>query len=260
MCPNQPRRFAVAAVPGAQSYQWTLPDGFTIAPGTPTNGPAVTLVPRFDIADGDYTLRVAAGSGSCGNSAVTPTTFRLGSGTPQITSNREQGEICAFNTVSLYANSSTGGSMNCEWSTDTGMLLYPNGTGYMEVRTPGPGQSMTVSARVVDACGNERIGYAFFFSVEQRSDGIYCSSDALPRIDVTKQVVYPNPADASLTIRQPAGTHLTIYNSQGRGVYRGRATEQPIEVDTRAWPEGLYFLHTRAGKDTQRYQIRIQHF
>ncbi|WBO84281.1 T9SS type A sorting domain-containing protein [Hymenobacter yonginensis] len=69
----------------------------------------------------------------------------------------------------------------------------------------------------------------------------------------------PTPADATLTLRQPADTQLTLYNAQDRAMYRGKASAQPAQVDTRAWPAGLYYLHTGTGRTSQRHQLQIQH-
>lgn len=117
-----------------------------------------------------------------------------------------------------------------------------------------PGRTFTISLRLSNSCGQSQLGTATFTTLN--ADG----GEQPFRMGPTQPATaYPNPADGTLTLEQPAGTPLTIYNSQGQPVYEGRAGQQPTRLDTRVWPAGLYYLVPGRDPAAKRQQLQIKH-
>ena len=72
--------------------------------------------------------------------------------------------------------------------------------------------------------------------------------------------IHPNPADGSITVENVRGT-VQVYNAQGRLVGRQPApAAAPTTIDTRALPNGLYYV---TGSDANgrptRQALQVQH-
>lgn len=96
--------YSVATIPGANSYQWTVPAGGTIVSG---QGTEIIVV--------DYNINAVSGSvsvlgvNSCGNGTASSLAIAVAP-KPQLTKNAPSGTItCTGNSVTVSVTSSTGG-------------------------------------------------------------------------------------------------------------------------------------------------------
>ncbi|MBT9393390.1 T9SS type A sorting domain-containing protein [Hymenobacter sp. NST-14] len=261
ICANEQPVFRIAAVPGATSYEWTYPAGFMVAGNPGALNPYVTPAPELQLqAPASFLattglVRVRAlNTGNCQPSDFLTIQLRTGSGGITIKSSdytRSDSIICPYTSLILGVRSDqqTGTNSNYQWSVSGGAFVSGGTTSpSLELQMPESG-FVSVQLQLTNSCDGVKTA-SWNVPVQQRA---VCSPQS-----IVAGPAYPNPADASLTLEQPAGAPITIYNSQGQVIYKGRAGQRPTRLDTRTWPEGLYYL-VPGGPAARRQQLIIKH-
>ncbi|OGX87480.1 hypothetical protein BEN47_10600 [Hymenobacter lapidarius] len=261
LCLNETRRFEVAPVPGASSYEWTVSPG-NLSP----SGPITTTVPYLDITapannsqpDGEVSV-VAKATNGCLPSTRATVRFQIGAGEATFSSSASYyGYVCPDGPVSFTVErSKQRGADAYVWYVNE-VPDYNHG-GSFQITAPSAGNSTYVRVVVTNDCSGSGVLFEFGQAVYGATeiDGMPCQNVRLGTELCT--ATYPNPADAALTVEQAAGATTTIYNSQGRLMYTARKGKHTATVDTHAWPAGLYYLHTQTNKSMERCRIQIEH-
>ncbi len=112
----------------------------------------------------------------------------------------------------------------------------------------------TVTWTYTDSAGNS--------STQQQSLTVNCSGTSLEVLQPLQAKLYPNPADASLTIELPVKDSYQLYliNALGQVQYLKAGTGDQFIVATKSLPEGLYLLNIINSKGLSSHQkIMIQH-
>ncbi|WP_206599831.1 T9SS type A sorting domain-containing protein [Hymenobacter glacialis] len=272
LCQGETKTLRVAPVPGAQSYQWTLPSSFltptTVAPTAPgsyryiTQGPEITVTASSaPYSSGSVLVDVVAGGSGCGSSSATGSVIvglgdRVLAVTPSPGSVFYYDQVCANQPIQFTAtiDQQQATDVSYSWEVD-GVAVATSGS-TINAYTPGPGQSISVSVTASSACGSliaTRTLYA-----ASSIDGQPCEAGAY-RTTPAPEAVYPNPADDKLYVQQGGG-EVTLYNLQGQPVSHRSAKPGLIHLNTKHLPTGLYILHyPNATGQTVRQQVRIEH-
>ncbi|HMN04137.1 MAG TPA: T9SS type A sorting domain-containing protein [Flavobacteriales bacterium] len=75
----------------------------------------------------------------------------------------------------------------------------------------------------------------------------------VPEAERSHIALYPNPGTNQLILQLPPGTFkIQIRDALGRMICQTKAAGSPIEIDTGAWPSGLYLVHVD-GQPAQRW-------
>lgn len=107
--------YSIAAVSGATSYTWTLPDGAVISSGESTNVISVT----FGTSSGTITVKPVNG---CGEGTSSSTTVTLTSDAPIANAGPDQ--YISVTTATLAANAA--GSATGQWTVESGTAVFVN--------------------------------------------------------------------------------------------------------------------------------------
>ncbi|WP_157540899.1 T9SS type A sorting domain-containing protein [Hymenobacter aerophilus] len=274
VCASEQPLFRFAAVAGATGYAWEFPAGFTVMGNPAATSPYVTSAPELQLqapatfAATEGIVQVRAINASCQPSNPLYVRLLTGSGEGGISSSDytpSGGTVCPYTSLMLRAitQAARGQNTNFQWSVSGGAQIASGATSsVLELGMPESG-SVYVQLQFLNSCDGLKMA-SWYVNIGQRyvNGRPVCSPQSI--VAPTQPAAasfnaYPNPADGTLTLEQPAGTELTIRNSQGKAVYQGRAGQQPTRLDTRAWPAGLYFLHSRQGQQTERRQLQIKH-
>ena len=70
--------------------------------------------------------------------------------------------------------------------------------------------------------------------------------------------IYPNPASAGVTIQSPAGSTVTIYNTQGQLTDRFVAGNEKTRVDISGWPSGIYLIRVVSGSVSTTARLMVK--
>ncbi|WP_165768244.1 T9SS type A sorting domain-containing protein [Hymenobacter amundsenii] len=264
MCLGTSRTFAVAPVPGATSYTWTLPANF-VGPTTVT-----TTEPRL-LATAPTTggcnfcfVQVAANANGC-PAGVASAPLNYGGMSVRIsTPYGLPSEVCRDTEVTYEANVSDRPNLPnlpqlvYTWTVDGVIVAQGPTEARISVLSPPPGQQTSIRVDVEDGgCSRSTFDAVGLQSVSRLSSGEYCAEFSMYRQSTS--LAYPNPADATVTLEQAPGATITIFNSQGQPMYEGKANKEAVRIDTRAWPAGLYFVQRRQGNTIERQQLQIKH-
>nr|WP_251047193.1 T9SS type A sorting domain-containing protein [Hymenobacter sp. ISL-91] len=269
VCASEQPLFRFAAVAGATGYRWEFPAGFAVVGNPAATSPYVTAVPELQLqapatfAATEGILQVRAINANCQPSNPLFVQLLTGSGEGGISSSDYTpagGTVCPYTSLMLRAitEATRGQNTNFQWTVSGGAQIAAGATSsVLELQMPESGY-VYVQVQFQNECDGLKTA-SWYVNVDQTyiNGRPVCSPQS--RMASIQPIAYPNPADGALTLEQPAGTVLTIRNSQGKAVYQGRAGQQPTRLDTRAWPAGLYFLHSRQGQQTERRQLQIKH-
>lgn len=111
----------------------------------------------------------------------------------------------------------------------------------------------TITWTYTDSAGNS--------STQQQSLTVNCSGTSLEALQPLQAQLYPNPADALLTIVLPVKDdyQLQLINTLGQVQHLKAGTGDQFTVATRSLPEGLYLLNiinSKGGSSHQKIMIR----
>ena len=285
-CPSVTETFGVAPVGGASGYRWTLPAGFT-TPAGPLNaagqiitaGPSIGIIANAGIIGGIYALQCqSVFSTGCPFSALATRSFQFnGVGSSYIadvdpTQRNAQGVVCRKNNLALRLVSPglIGTPNNIVWRITgaAGLPLPASAQGALQITFATPpvgGAFIALEAKFTDACGAEKIvTYAATTQTAPDPNFPYLGPNQTYdcRINEWQRAApYPNPTTVSLRLPGYRG-EVVVYNQQGQPIHTFLAPGTPYgaEVNTSAWPEGLYVV---TGRDLSgafvRYNVQVQH-
>lgn len=253
----EPDTYTLTNVPAGATVTWTAPSGFTPSSGTGTTATFsfLNLTPR----DAVITFTVTT---DCGSFDVTKQ-VRVGGYPPTIYD--VPSTVCAGGTYYAYASYSSDGYYH--WDVPGGTILWGQGTATIQFSVDNltwPNTSSTVGVTVVvhGECGNPL------------TQGI-----SVPVVDcgpgAGSWLVYPNPADESLTVSMGDETERSsvsdrsalpvfkavLYDGTGRQLRQGESKDGKVEFDTRGLANGTYFLHIHlpTGGQVEKRQVVIRH-
>ena len=287
MCFASRRAFSVQPIPGAASYHWQAPAGFTIM-GAPngatsyvTTDPYIYLVTTSPAivpsTSTYYTVGVNTNlAGACATTPKATNSFRVLPVAGVITTSPApvSNQLCA-NTpviaqVSLSGQCSQGVVSNFSWSLgldhyapgDPAPIVTPSSNSQFSFRTGNSGHTIVVRASfdyTINGYTTRVSAPDLSFVTARVINGNNCPPDIYTRPAANPPVVYPNPATGMVTAERLNGA-VHIYNSQGRRVYQTTATiGGPITMDLRHLPTGLYQV---VGQDAEgrptRQQLQLQ--
>lgn len=198
VCRSVANTFAVDSLPGATSYTWTFPTGWTL--GTPSNGKSIIVTPGTTAIAGNLTVRGT--SATCGagvlltQAVLAPVTAPS---QPGIISGSSS--ICA-NGTGTYSISAVSGANSYLWQVPLGWSIT-SGQGTTTVNIIGGTSSGLISVNALNG-GNNSCS-----SVPRTLNISVIAAPATPNI-----TTYPNEVckSSSYTIGAPAVAGATSYS------------------------------------------------
>lgn len=284
---------SVNPVAGATGYRWTVPAGFTYQ-GQPVTGPITTttpylvVAPTAALAGGVYLLQcqVLAPNRLPSAPAAVPLTVNGGPRWEIVDADpmqrTAQGIVCQRNRIFLElqpVGPTVPGSVTAfpvngsvTWSSSLPLastFTWTNTPLRVDYRTIADhSRPFTVTAEYTDACVNivntdPYIAITAPPGTTALSNGYSCGTYPWRQLPpgLLPSAPYPNPATGRLHLPGYQGP-VVVYDHRGQPVQRllAPATEAGADVDTSAWPEGIYVVTGRnlRGK-WQRHNVQIQH-
>jgi hypothetical protein len=210
--------FAVTALSGAVSYNWTVPSGATITAGTGTN----SITVNFGTSGGNVALSVD----SIGCTSA-PIGFPVSVvGTPNVSLVLPVDTLCLNSgAIPLSGGLPSGGSF-----TGAGV-----GSGSFNPATAGAGlHIITYSYTNTAGCSDSAFSFIFVdpcIGVDEE-------------VERTTLIIYPNPTSSTATILTPIGTkNLHVYDLFGKHLFLISIQENGEAVFERnALPSGMYWI------------------
>ncbi len=164
-CPSTSETYSISAVPGATSYIWNLPSGWS--------GSSTSISISATVSSNSGTISVTA-AGTCGNSA--PQTMAVAPTTPPAQPSAISGLSPACpNSSQTYSVATVIGAVSYAW------ILPPGWTGSsttnsITVNTTTTGGTISVSA--VDVCAQSGSARTLVIGIISTDDGVPCTLDA----------------------------------------------------------------------------------
>ncbi len=289
VCPGGTRTFAVRPVPGATSYTWQVPAGFTIAgaaSGATTYTVNSTSIDVTAVAPSggasstvNYTVGVNTNlAGACATTPNATTSFHMLSAVAEITTNPvvylnrtfspPVSELCANTrpTAEVHLIGCTQGT-NSNFTWTLGLDTYLQGDyppqilpGFIysnpsQFSTGNSGHNLTLRVEFDNSVSGHYVA-TLPFTTAHIVNGYACPPDVYSRPTLAPPTLYPNPATGLVSAERLTGT-LRLYSSQGRLVYEmpAQPVGQPTIFDVHGLPAGLYEL---TGKDATGRPVRQQ--
>jgi aryl-alcohol dehydrogenase-like predicted oxidoreductase len=72
-------------------------------------------------------------------------------------------------------------------------------------------------------------------------------------------LVFPNPASDMLHLVAAESMQISVRDALGRGVFTGKSESNGLTVDTREWPNGIYFVQGKSTSGNWTVKTLIQH-
>ncbi|OGX80815.1 hypothetical protein BEN47_06045 [Hymenobacter lapidarius] len=157
LCQGETKTLRVAPVPGAQSYQWTLPSSFltptTVAPTAPgsyryiTQGPEITVTASTaPYSSGSVLVDVVAGGSGCGSSSATGSVIvglgdRVLAVTPSPGSVFYYDQVCANQPIQFTATIDQQQATDVSYSWEVNGVAVGSGGSTINTFTPGPARA-----------------------------------------------------------------------------------------------------------------------
>lgn len=201
--------YSVAAVPGASSYTWLLPTGFS--------GSATTNVIVATAGGSGGAIQVVANN-SCGTSAPQSLAVLVNS-LPNVQAAASSSLICAGETATLTAN----GAASYVWS---------NAASTQSIAVaPATTTAYTVTGTSASGCTNTAV-----VSLQVSA----CT--ALQELAASGVSLYPNPTAGVLTVEAAGEWQATVTNAFGQQIGNILAFRDRLSVDLRDQAAGLYVI------------------
>lgn len=218
VCTGSSNTYTVPAVPGATSYQWTLPTGFT---GTSTTNTITVSAPA---TAGSGTLSVQA-INSCGLSiALTQAITVTATPTVSITTTAVTSFSATLTTTTLYSS--------YQWYQDS--VVIPGATSQTYYATQSANYYVVVSDGVCDASSN---------SLNLTVTGINDVNT------LNTLFLYPNPTTGHITLQgeiKVGHVDMVVTDVTGRVVYSQATTAKSAALnhtlDVSSLPSGMYMI------------------
>jgi len=229
------------------NYSWKR-SGVTVASG-------LMLTTYHALQTGSYTVTITTANSCTGTSA--PLTVSQSNGVGNI---RQLGDLCTDGYVDLNAAWPSSGS-NFIWSTNetTQTIRVYNAGTYSVNYTSASGCNLSASTLVELIPNPGPCIYARQASTKPEKNEIENKSSGI--------TLYPNPADATLTIHLPEpvkqNVTVSLYSQYGQEVKSAVLVkgEYKIEFDTKLLSEGMYVLtlRTTSGNINMNRKVIINH-
>ncbi|NVO30766.1 hypothetical protein [Hymenobacter lapidiphilus] len=258
VCANDQPLFRFAAVAGATGYSWEFPAGFTVVGNPTATSPYVTAAPELQLhapatfAATTGMLQVRAINASCQASNPLFVQLLTGSGEGGISSTDYTpagGTVCPYTSLMLLATTQAtrGQNTNFQWSVSGGASVG-NGTTStnLELQMPESG-SVYVQVQFQNECDGLKTA-SWYVNIGQTyvNGRPVCSPQS--RMAPSQPVAYPNPANGTLTLEQPAGTGLTIYTRAGWCTRAAPASSPPASIPAPGPPGCTFCTASAASK------------
>ena len=246
LCGTNGAVYTISAVPGANSYFWTVTNGTIIGSNT---GLSITVNWNSSFSTGTVSVYSING---CGTSSVRSFTV---SGIPA-----QPGPVTGPVNVCVgatyhYSIATVAGAANYNWTTP-GTLVAGQGTKDIDVTyNTGTGTNQVISVRAINSCG---------MSAVRNLPGVTISSCTREGLsDDGSLAVQPNPAHAEtkilLNMQAAEEGVLEVIDTEGRIVWSkavaGNGALQEITFPANEYARGLYLIRMNT-RDTIR-QIRL---
>ncbi|MEI6765153.1 MAG: right-handed parallel beta-helix repeat-containing protein [Bacteroidota bacterium] len=159
VCPNQPLlTYSVTAVPGASSYTWTVPTGWTIAAGQGTNSITVTS------GSTNGAICVTATNACNITSSATCINVNISSTFPAPSSIIGNNFVCQNTQGLYYSVTPVPGAVSYTWSTPSGYIITGGqGTDNIVLTSGTSGGNLCVTA--TNACGITSVATCLAISI-----------------------------------------------------------------------------------------------
>jgi hypothetical protein len=229
-CIGQPHMYTVAPVPGATSYQWTLPGGWIGTSNTNSIG-VIT-------SSGSGVISVLSNV-SCGG----PATLAV-----QVSAPPAAGAIMGASTLCAGASgnysllSSPGTTYN--WTLPAGW----SGVSGSNVITATSGTaSGLVTVVATNSCGSSE-PVSGFVTVKK------CNT-TLGDHSAQPAMLFPNPARENVTFVSPGEGIVTLINLLGEVLYRKMVVPGSHEITMTTYPKGIYMVSFDDGIRTRTFKL-----
>ncbi len=147
LCGLTNQTYSIAAIPGATSYQWTVPSGVTI---NSTTGLSINVnfTPAFTSAAGNICVSAL---NSCGSSPQRCFTVTSRPAIPTITG---LDAVCKSNSAIPYSATTSSSVTSWNWTVTGGATIVPSGSTAIVNYTSATSNSATVKANANNVCGS----------------------------------------------------------------------------------------------------------
>lgn len=150
ICNGNAYTYSITPVPGASSYQWTLPAGVTFSPGPPSNTTSVSVVAGPGFAGGQICVSALT---SCGG-VSTSKCFDVGFTPPTPGAITGLTGVCQGATSITYSVSPVSGANGYSWTVPAGITITSGqGTNSVTVNVSGSFTSGNICVAALNDCG-----------------------------------------------------------------------------------------------------------
>ncbi|WP_345112201.1 T9SS type A sorting domain-containing protein [Hymenobacter algoricola] len=259
ICAGTEQTFTVAPPFGGVTGWTVTPANLVTVVGGGSGSTSISLAPASPGVTGIVTLTAQLSSG-CFSASSQPLRVAVGRGEAPLTAEQDRieiGRVAHITAVPL------GITLPLTWAatffpadelTPSYSLVVSGSGSSVLVQAPQYPGNIHVTASATDLCTNlvqEMTDVAVYDNTSQGNRGVAGVS------------VYPNPAQGTLLLTRttPGATPIRVrlFDAYSRERSSGSLTGERLQLDTRALPNGIYFLHTTQAGSTQRQQIQVLH-
>jgi hypothetical protein len=198
--------YSIAAVTGASSYNWTVPNGMSIT-STTNGGTGITVSISSGFTTGNVCVSAVSACGGVGQArclAVTNRTAIPGAITGFVSVCKSQ--------ILTYTIAPVAGATSYVWGVTGGGSVTGTGTSGLVNFTRSTSSSVSVSVTSINACGNS--------NPSKMNVMVSLSCRAAAQEAVTKTTLYPNPSTGDFTLDfsadQPGAYQLELMDLLGQ--------------------------------------------
>jgi hypothetical protein len=243
---NTSRTFSVAAVPGASSFQWTIPAGTTIN-GNAT-GNSIVLVAGAGFSGGTLSVRAIAANG-CNSNLRSTTLSTAAPATPGTITKTGATILLATGTASV---ANVTGATSFTWTATGAAITSGQGTNSINFVRSNL-NSYTLCVRANNNCGSSANRCSTFtvpFAAPLVDNDYKLPGDNSEVLAISIPTLYPNPATEVINVKfeedwMGENIQAEIVGVDGK-VYLNKQVipgeESTEETDISELPKGIYML------------------
>ncbi|HAA18879.1 MAG TPA: hypothetical protein DCP28_08985 [Cytophagales bacterium] len=258
-CNGATTRFSVAAVSGASSYQWTVPSGWTLAPGAsnPSASPFIDLVaPATSYGSSTVRVRALSGSSCNNNSALRSRTVLYGK---EVGTINGPSTLTAYQTNMFYGLNVNSSVTNVTWSVpNNGWYGYTDGDNY---RLFVNNQSGILTAEYKSCNQNVRIEK--YITVTTGGGGGlpigFRGANPESELGLVDITLFPNPAVDYVEIQANAPIEsVRVFTLEGREMLSESNVDANERISLKGLAKGIYLVQVNTATEQSVKQLVIE--
>lgn len=256
VCSNQNTTFSVNSLPGVSGYTWEVPYNMNILSGQGTNSITIEAVSGYG-----GVIRVTP---SCGSKTAKKTILNLGD--IEIDG---YDQACPYFTYTYTAPNLS--NANYFWSVTNGTIISGQYTNQVQVQlTLHPSNQTILNLQLTNVCSNAVYAQKTIVHGDPPPPEQQCFANddkpvgkngIKPLEKVADMLLYPNPANTTITIVPPSNEQYNIhlFNSLGQSFcLKTEIIEDSFSIDVQNYPDGIYYVKLEGTTETFNKKLIIK--